>query len=385
MVKSNNKHILFYYPIFNLGGAERSTIKLMNAFLNRGYSVSLLLKTGGGDFENEIPKEVRLIYLRNRMAGVKFRTRKSLSNLPYLIAYLSQLLNQEIQLFKLKKHSFEVCFISLQGLSPKSVLRLKKINKFIHIIRNDIGGYDSVKKVKKAVMPFHQKIDAYLCVAEQVKSSFIEIFPFLKDKTYVTYNLLQGEIMIEKSNMGTNPFPKLDKLIVLTVCRLNEAAKGLIRMARVHKQLLNAGKQHYWYVVGDGSDRGVLEREIKHLNISDSFILLGHQDNPYPYFKYCDIAATLSFYEGFCGTVNEAKVMGKPVIATRFSGINEQIIHGENGLIVENNQEAIYSGMKLLLSDPSKLNQLTNDFLPKMVRNDKVKVDSLIELIDSLN
>ena len=379
----NKKNILFYYPVFNLGGAERSTIKLMKAFVNRGYKVSLLLKTRGGSFETEIPAEVEFIYLRNKMFGSKFKSNWSLKNIADLIGYLLQLVNQEIQLLKLSKRSFDVCFISLQGLSPKPVLRLKKINRFIHLIRNDIGGFKSIEKVKKAVLPFQSKINAYICVAEQVKSSFIQVFPFLADKTNVIYNLLESETMLKMVEDAKNPFNKRDKLIVLTVCRLNETAKGLTRMARVHKKLLDAGKPHYWYVVGDGRDREALEIVIKNLNITDTFILLGHQNNPYPYFKYCDIAATLSFYEGFCGTVNEAKVMGKPVIATRFSGISEQIIHGKNGLIVENNQEAILNGLDFLLSNPRKLKQLTNDFLPEMIRNDKLKVDSLVEYINA--
>jgi len=44
-----------------------------------------------------------------------------------------------------------------------------------------------------------------------------------------------------------------------------------------------------WYVLGDGSLRRHLEKEIKMRDVGDCFFLLGQRENPYPYMAACDI------------------------------------------------------------------------------------------------
>lgn len=103
--------------------------------------------------------------------------------------------------------------------------------------------------------------------------------------------------------------------------------------------------------------------------------------NPFPLYRQCDMVAVLSYYEGLCGVINEAKVMGKPVIATEFFGIHEQIIDGDGGLIVENSFDSIYQGMKSLLTDCNLRERLTNNHLSKQVMDDAYKLEILTGLI----
>jgi glycosyltransferase involved in cell wall biosynthesis len=77
----------------------------------------------------------------------------------------------------------------------------------------------------------------------------------------------------------------------------------------------------------------------------------------------------------------EAKVLGKPVIATHFSGVEEQITDGVNGLIVENNEDAIFEGMKRILTDDEFRASLANDNLPQEIMDDDAKVETLRTLI----
>lgn len=48
-------------------------------------------------------------------------------------------------------------------------------------------------------------------------------------------------------------------------------------------------------------------------------------ENPYPVMKAADCFALLSKYEGLPVTIDEAKLLHVPVIATRVGGIPEQI------------------------------------------------------------
>ena len=171
-------------------------------------------------------------------------------------------------------------------------------------------------------------------------------------------------------------------LKIITVCRISDKAKGVFRMLNVYKRLRERGIFFYWFVVGDGPDLQELSRRVDKYNLEDGFILLGRKENPFPIYKYCDISATLSYYEGLCGTVNEAKIMGLPVIATEFSGIHEQITDGENGWILKNNEDAIFEGMKKILLTPSMISTVKNNFLPEKIANDNDKEKLLTEMIE---
>ena len=149
----------------------------------------------------------------------------------------------------------------------------------------------------------------------------------------------------------------------------------------MHQRLLEAGLPHEWHVLGDGPDRALMERAIAEYGVAATFKLHGAIANPFPYYKHADICAVLSRYEGLCGVVNEARVLERPVIATRFSGIEEQITSGVNGLIVEQDVEAICEGMATLLRDPALRERLAHGGYPRELLDDDAKLDALIRLL----
>jgi glycosyltransferase involved in cell wall biosynthesis len=189
--------------------------------------------------------------------------------------------------------------------------------------------------------------------------------------------------MKAQANSTPSPYQGYGSEIkVVTVCRLHDKAKGLFRMLNVHKRLNADGIRFLWFVVGDGADRQELEARTRKAGMNDRFIVIGGKENPFPYYKHADVSATLSYYEGLCGAVNEAKALGKPVIASRFSGIEEQITHEMNGLIVENNEQAIFDGMKRIICDTSLRTRLSNDIYPPEILDDSIKIKQ-IEILTS--
>ena len=111
-------------------------------------------------------------------------------------------------------------------------------------------------------------------------------------------------------------------------------------------------------------------------------ILLGKKSNPYPFFLQVDLIAVLSYYEGLCGVVNEAKILEKPLIATEFSGINEQINNYVNGIIVQNNHEAIIKEMSSILSNRKFIDKMQLNGLPEEIQNDTLKIKLFKSLLE---
>lgn len=211
-----------------------------------------------------------------------------------------------------------------------------------------------------------------------------ERYPQVSGKCVTAYNMLNANAMRASANGCPNPFTAdVGCPTVLSVCRLQEVSKGLLRMVDVHRRLLDAGVAHVWHVAGDGPDRELLEQKIRESGVTKTFRLLGAVTNPFPLYKCADICAVLSRYEGLCGVVNEARVLERPVIATRFAGIEEQIQSGVNGLIVDQDVDAICDGLAMLIRDAGLRERLAKGGYPRELLDDDAKVDLLMELMGS--
>lgn len=376
--------VLVYYSKLNIGGAERSNVRLMKKMVEADWDVTLLLRYGGGSMESEIPEGVRTLYLRESSDFLKkFRQKNILKKISGCSAFLTELFHEKRTLRELKKESFDISIIGLQGLDAKIIKKNVYAKKRLLWIRNDLRSCDPTGKVKHNIIKNKRYIDYYPCVSQTALDSFTAVFPKLKSKAVMFYNVIDKDEMIKASYEQSAIDGKYtDALKVLSVCRISDKAKGVFRMLDIYEKLRTDGIFFYWLIAGDGNDFEELKYRTEQKKLQDGFILLGHQPNPFPLYRRCDIVAVLSYYEGLCGTVNEAKVIGKPVIATDFSGIHEQILNEHGGLIVENSFEGAYAGLKRILTDKALQNKLTNNYLPQEIIDDNYKLQWLGNIIE---
>ncbi|MEO7917186.1 MAG: glycosyltransferase, partial [Dokdonella sp.] len=282
---------------------------------------------------------------------------------------------------RIRLGDFDAAICGSAGLSPDFICNSVSANKRFVFVRND-PSLVADRRWAENVRNFHNDIDAYLCVSHSVKNSMQARYPQVRHKCVTSYNLLNVEEMRAKANGRSDPFGN-DKGLprVLSVCRLQEVSKALLRMVEVHRQLLNRDIPHEWHVLGDGPDRALIERAIVDHGVTATFKLHGAIANPFPYYKHADICAVLSRYEGLCGVVNEARVLKRPVLATRFAGIKEQIVSGVNGLIVEQDVDSICEGMASMIQDPAFCERLANGGYPRELLDDDAKLEKLLALI----
>lgn len=378
--------LLFHYPVLNRGGAEKSLLRLLVGLADRGCEVHLVLTSPGGVLEPEVDSRIRIHHLRKiRVSGTQARNRmRRMLGLPVLAGRWAIARMQEFhQRRRLHGMRFDAAFTGLAGLSPDFICNVVDARKRFVFVRNDPVA-DRDGRWAANIRAFHARIDAYICVSRFVRDALATQFPEIAGKSTCVYNLLDAQAMRTKACEHPNPFGGDEgEIRVLSVCRLQEASKGLLRMVDVHRRLLDAGVRHVWHVLGDGPDRAMLERAIEEHGVSASFKLHGAIENPFPYYKHADICAVLSRYEGLCGVVNEARVLERPVIATRFSAIEEQIENGVNGLIVEQDVDAICKGMSALMRDASLRQRLATGGYAAALLDDGRKLDRIGELVRS--
>lgn len=382
------KRLLIHYPVLKLGGAEMSTLRLANALAARSWDIDFVVTTGGGELEARLDPRIRLTRLRTAPAGDRIAAARSMraliGALPDALAYIGQRLHEAVATRRFRRERYDAAIIGLQGLSGAFVCERVNAARRLLFIRSDVGSVSRDDKVARNVEGFGERIDAYVCVSKYAREALEKRYPGAAGKAVTIYNVLGADDMRAQAQGAADPFAKYGSAPkILTVCRLQEAPKGLRRMAEACRRLLDEGLDFYWFVAGDGPDRAMLEQKIHDLGLKDRMILLGQQANPFPFYAHADAVAVLSYYEGLCGAVNEAKVMGKPVIATTFSGVFEQLEDGVSGVIVENDEDAIVEGMRRILTDADLRARLAAGPLNPAILDDEAKLDALERLISA--
>ncbi len=133
-------------------------------------------------------------------------------------------------------------------------------------------------------------------------------------------------------------------------------------------------------IIGDGSQRELLEAMIKEHSLEKSFVLAGTIPNASKYLKALDVFVLSSIKEGLPYTILEAMAAQLPIVASWIGGLPEMIKNETNGfLVLPRNPEMLAEKIISLLDNPSLAQQFIrasqekiNDFsLEKMVEETK--------------
>jgi len=137
------------------------------------------------------------------------------------------------------------------------------------------------------------------------------------------------------------------------VARL-EAEKGHPTLFEAWPQVLRAVPDAYLLVVGEGSQREVLERQARDLRIAHRVVFTGRRDDVPAVTAALDVAVLPSYREAQGLSVLEAMALSRPVVASRVGGIPEMIDDGISGLLVPpHDASALAAAITRLLVDHS--------------------------------
>lgn len=359
----------------NLGGTEKSLISLLSVMSRDKHDVTILMLEKYGELQYFIPKWVKVEYL-NGYSSIKniiskpphktiiefLKRGRLIKVLKIFNTYVKYKISKNFDCFYfevLKKHkTIEEYDIAIAYAGPFDFISyfiVKKINAKIKVqwIHFDVS---KVLSLATFGNKYYQYFDKIFCVSENAKVVFDDMFPNFCDKTSVFKNIVSKSNLEKSASIGETFSDGYDGLKILTLGRLSEE-KGQQMIPSIVHRLKKDKIKFKWYLIGDGKLKDNLLSQIKELDLRNDLIVLGSKINPYRFVKDCDIYVQTSFHEGYCLTVHEAKILNKPVVITNVASADNLILNGEDGLIVEINEEAIYTGVKKLITD-TKLRML---------------------------
>ena len=339
------KKVLFLIHDLGRGGAEKVLINLVNHMDRSQFDITVMALFAGGVNEPFLTKDIRYITC----------FKKAVPGNSHLMKLLSP---RALHKWLIKDH-YDIEISYLEGPSARIISGCPDLDtqliSWVHSIQHDLKtlskSYRSIKEARTCC----DRFDRTICVSQYMKADFCSVLDF-KKPCDVLYNTVDSEMIQALSSESVCDFPKKETINLIAVGTLKEV-KGYERLLRVTSRLVQDGLTLHLYILGRGPLEQGLKMQIKELAIQDNVTMLGYHTNPYKYVAKCDLFVCSSYSEGFSTAATESLIVGTPVCTVKVSGMKEML--GENneyGIVTENDEEALYQGIKQFFDNPELLN-----------------------------
>ena len=178
--------------------------------------------------------------------------------------------------------------------------------------------------------------DQIIAVSERMRRDLVEK-GIAKEKIEVITNAVLDEAKPDSARTRTETRSRLgigdDEFVFGFVGRLSEE-KGLAYLLEAVRHLTSGNCRWRLVLVGDGPQRGALERSVRDLELTGRVIFAGFQADTAAWYPAMDAFVLPSLTEGTPMVLLEAMANGIPVVATTVGGVPAIIASGENGILV---------------------------------------------------
>ena len=369
------KKILFFIPSLAGGGAEKVLVNMVNHLDSAKYEITVKTLFDYGVNKQYLSQQITYDYVFKKV--IRGNTT------------LFKLFSPRFLYKKMIKGNYDIVVSYFQSPTTRIIAGCPNQNtKLVQWIHNEFHEPDKIAMCYRNVnecIQLQKRYDATVYVAETVKDIYLTTFPEIKKNDKVLYNVVESDLIIEKSKESIDD-SKLysNEFTLISVGRFVQQ-KSFDRLINVIKRLVTDGLDVRLLLLGTGELEGQLKKQVKDLKLEKNIKFLGYQKNPYKYVKKSDLFVCSSLHEGFSTAVTEALIVGTPVVTTKCSGMDELLGKNEYGIIVENDTDALYEGVKNILSNPELLKKLSNKAVERGKKFDVVETTKKIEeFLDTL-
>ncbi|HET8555180.1 MAG TPA: TIGR03088 family PEP-CTERM/XrtA system glycosyltransferase [Rhodanobacteraceae bacterium] len=240
---------------------------------------------------------------------------------------------------RLKPDMAQTYNIGTLDLGP--IIRLAGVRRLVHAehgrdAADPMGDSLRYKRLRRWMAPF---IDRHVVVSPDLQRWLIDVVGLRAARVaYIANGVALDAFHAATPRSGQRrilgDFAPPDTLLVGNVARLDKVKDhaGLLRAFR-HLTTGTEGDKYRLVIVGDGPQRGALERQVSALGLARSVCLLGNRGDVADLLAECDVFVLSSIAEGMPVTLLEAMAAHLPVVATDVGGVGAVVEAGVTGTL----------------------------------------------------
>lgn len=202
------------------------------------------------------------------------------------------------------------------------------------------------------------------------------------EKMEVVYNGISLDEFDRKKLEGGDGIPAGRSVVALT--GLLVPRKRQMVAIRAVQRLVDEFPDILLVLYGDGPDRGAIEDYVEKNGLTNHVKVHGWTDNVAGHLANAKIGLMVSEREGMPNVVMEYMAASVPVVATNLSGIDEMVVEGVNGFIVEVDDVASLAGRLAALVRDEESRQTVGRNGRAMLESGKFTIDAEHERIRSI-
>lgn len=303
-----------------------------------------------------------------------------------LLALLHKLKLRNVVVSRLHKivatsyRGYDVVVAYQEGAATHFVQHIKTPRR-IAWIHCDYAEYFKCHR-NKSEESIYGKYQNIVCVSDYTLKRFKEIYPSLISRSIYIYNLLDISMIIQSSLESSDDVCVGENTIkLISIGRLHYVKQFFLIPSIISKIVMQGTTNFIWILLGSGdiTEYQRIMEEVRKYNVSAYFRYLGPKQNPYPYIKNSDILISTSSSEACPFVVNEARVLGVPVVSNNYLSIYEFIDDGGNGRICTINE--IHRVLSGLIGNRETLDCLKEGMKADVYKNDEI-VTNICNLFD---
>ena len=322
------RRILHVSDSLQMGGAERVLIELAAGLVDRGARVTVACSVGG-----LLEVEAQRIGVDVRVVGNTLVKRRLDTTFASWLAGL--IVNDPPDLVHTHMHASSV--------AAALALKQSRIPLIAHE-HSEAGWRDSEARCSAA--DAYRRSAAVIAVSTAIRRRLVDVDGVPSGKVYVIRNELPR---LPGRAAAIGSLARLERPLVGVVARL-QPEKGVAVFLRAAARLTQSLPAVGFVVIGDGPQRGMLERLAADLGVTVTF--LGFRPDGPALIGELDLLVIPSFSEGTPLVLLEGAAAGVPVVASTVGGIPEQVSDGIEGLLVPpGDDRALANACQRILAD----------------------------------
>lgn len=316
------------------GGGGRANEQIARQMASLGHQVVVMTSA----YQSLPRKEIKDGYLVLRIPTLRRYVEKC--RIFEMVAFMFSAIFYSIKWVRKQRPDMTIAFFTLP--SAPAALILKKLFRIPYIV--SLHGGDVPGFMREQLRIYHsltihliryiwREAHAVVTISQGLKE--LALKTHRKVKISIIPNGVDAPFFQEVAPMA--PVASSRPFRILTVGRLSPQKRMDILLEAVAMlKTQNPSCPVQLWIVGDGPLRTKLEEQAKALGIAADVSFFGwqNQENLRNFYSSADIFVLSSAYEGMPLVLLEAMAAGLPVVASKVSGTEEVIRHGENGFLV---------------------------------------------------